>query len=148
MTTNWILRVGDGKNFKASSKLKIWGIRDIPSNKHFITNVKSGDILWFVLGKSKGKLMCVATYNSQNRRELGPLLSVTPTDIELGWGEIGSMYQIEIHYSHLYELVKIDGLLTHIKSPMVIRLYNEKCKVNLPLEYNNIMRDCTVIDCL
>ena len=41
MTTDWLLRVGDGENLKNSSKFKIWGISSkISTNKHFLKNVK------------------------------------------------------------------------------------------------------------
>lgn len=55
MTTDWLLRVGDGENFKNSSKHRIWGISSSSlSNKHFLENVKSGDRLWFVKNKCQG----------------------------------------------------------------------------------------------
>lgn len=57
MSTNWILRVGDGINLKNSSKYKIWGINKTSSdNKYFLKNVKVGDKLWFVTSGSQGKL--------------------------------------------------------------------------------------------
>jgi hypothetical protein len=42
MTTDWLLRVGDGKNFISSSVYRIWGIQTKTSlhGKHFIENVK------------------------------------------------------------------------------------------------------------
>ena len=53
MTTDWLLRVGDGENFINSSRYRIWGIQSTsPANKHFIRNVKIGDRLWFVKSKS------------------------------------------------------------------------------------------------
>jgi len=63
MTTDWILRCGDGANLKNSSKYRIWGISStVDTNKHFIKNVKPGDRLWFVKSRSQGKLVAVATY--------------------------------------------------------------------------------------
>lgn len=132
MITDWLLRVGDGGNLKASSKYRIWGISS--KNDYFIKNVKPGDRLWFVKSKSQGKLIAVATYCSHNMRELGPLINVTMTNEELGWTA-----DIELHYTDLYGLNNCD-LLTHIKSPMVIRKYDEKCKVNLAVEYDHIVR--------
>jgi len=38
MTTDWLLRVGDGENLKNSSKYRIWGIQALtsPHGKYFI----------------------------------------------------------------------------------------------------------------
>jgi len=107
MSTDWILRGGNGKNFKSSSKFGIWGIQSsTPTNKYFLKNVKVGDKLWFVKNKSKGKLLGVATYRSNNMRELGPLVNISMTNEELGWtGEgLDWVSDIEIHYSDLYGL--------------------------------------------
>jgi len=147
--TDWILRVGDGKNFMNSSDYRIWGIQTetSPHGKYFISNVKHGDRLWFVTSKSKGKIIAVATYVSHNERVLGPLVNTTMTNEELGWSGEGPDWtsNMEVHYTHLYELSNCN-LLTNIKCPSTIRKYNsEKCSVNLQVEYENIVRswdDC------
>tara|TARA_A100001015_G_C15002788_1_gene719302 strand:- start:1031 stop:1489 length:459 start_codon:yes stop_codon:yes gene_type:complete len=141
-TNDWLLRCGDGENFKNSSKFSIWGISSASSNKHFLKNVKIGDRLWFVKSKSKGQLIAVATYCSYNTR-VGQLIDVSLTNKELGWTGTDWTADIEIHYKELYGLINCE-LLTEIKSPMTIRKYNDKCKVNLPLEYKNIVRYCKV----
>jgi hypothetical protein len=139
--THWLLRIGDGENFIRSSKYKIWGVSNTSSDsKHFIKNVKNGDILWFVQGKSKGKIMAVATYSSHNIRELGPLVNLSMSNEELGWnGGPDWTSEIEIHYINLYNLSDCE-LLTYIKSPKTIRKYDEKCKVDLAVEYNYIIK--------
>ena len=142
MTTDWLLRVGDGKNLKASSKYRIWGIQSTtPANKHFIKNVKPGDRLWFVKSKSQGKLIALAIYRSHNTRELGPLINTCMTEEELGWTHEGPDWEsdIEVHYSDLYGLEACD-LLTHIKGASTIRKYDEKCRVDLAVEYSYIVR--------
>jgi len=141
MTTDWLLRVGDGQNFIESSKYKIWGIQasTSPHGKYFIENVKLGDRLWFVKSKSQGKLFAVATYCSHNKREIGPLINLTPTNEELGWTGEGWISDIEVHYKDLYGLTNCE-LFTHIKGPSTIRKYDDKCKVNLAMEYSNIVR--------
>jgi len=143
MTTDWLLRVGDGENFKNSSKYRIWGIQSTtPDNKYFIKNVKPGDRLWFVKSKSHGKLTAVATYRSHNTRELGPILNISMTNEELGWRGEGTVWtsDTEIHYTDLYGLENCD-LLTHIKGAKTIRKYNEeKCRVQLAIEYSYIVR--------
>jgi hypothetical protein len=142
MTADWLLRVGNGNNFKASSKYRIWGIQSTtPTNKYFIKNVKPGDRLWFVKSKSQGKLLGVAIYRSHNSRELGPLINLSMTEEELGWTHDGPDWEsdTELHYSDLYGLEDCD-LLTHIKGPSTIRKYDEKCRVDLALEYSYIVR--------
>ena len=142
MTTDWLLRVGDGENFINSSRYRIWGIQSTsPVNKHFIRNVNIGDRLWFVKSNSNGKIIAVATYQSLNKRDLGPLVNFTMTNQELGWSGEGPDWtsDIEVHYSDMYGLSDCE-LLTHIKGAATIRKYDDKCRVNLPIEYNNIVR--------
>ena len=141
MTTDWLLRVGDGENLKHSSKYRIWGVvSKIPVGKHFIENVKPGDRLWFVKSKSQGKLIAVASYHSHNKRDFGPLIDISLTDEELGWSDpSGGNADIEVHYTDLYGLADCE-LLTHIKGPSTIRKYDEKCRVNLAVEYSYIVR--------
>ena len=142
MTTDWLLRVGDGENLKRSSKYRIWGIQsDTPDNIYFLKNVKPGDRLWFVTSKSHGKLIAVATYRSHNTRDLGPLINISLTNEELGWIGSGADWtsDVEVHYTDLYGLNDCE-LLTHIKGPTTIRKYDEKCRVNLAVEYSYIVR--------
>lgn len=142
MTTDWLLCVGDGNNLKSSSIYRIWGIQSTtPNNKYFLKNVKPGDRLWFVKSNCQGKLIGVAIYRSHNTRELGPLINTSMTEEELGWTHDGPDWKsdTEIHYSDLYGLDKCD-LLTHIKGACTIRKYNEKCRVDLALEYGYIVR--------
>ncbi len=147
MTTDWLLRVGDGENFKKSSKYRIWGILSTTSNnKYFLKQVKPGDRLWFVKNNSNGKVIAVATYRSHNTRVFGPLIDVSMTNEELGWRKDGSTWtnDMEIHYSDLYGLTKCE-LLTHIKGPSTTRKYDEKCALNLAVEYSYIVRYSKII---
>jgi hypothetical protein len=140
MTTDWLLRVRDGKNLISSSKYRIWGINSESSDgKSFVRNVQAGDRLWFVRSDTHGKLLAVATYRSHNVRELGPLFPLSYTDEELGWDVKGMNINVEIHYTDLYGLNDCE-LLTHIKGQTRIRKYNENCRVNLPIEYSYIVR--------
>jgi hypothetical protein len=142
MTTDWLLRVGDGENLINSSKYKIWGIQSTTSvGKNFVENIKPGDRLWFVKSKSKGKIIAVATYRSHNKRDFGPLIDVSMTNEELGWVGEGPDWtsDTEIHYTDLYGLDNCE-LLSHIIGPATIRRYDEKCRVNLAVEYSYIQR--------
>lgn len=148
MNVDWILRCGDGENLKNSSKYRIWGISSkISTNKHFLKNVKPGDRLWFVKSKTQGKLVAVATYCSYNFREFGPLIDISLTNEEFGWsGSDWSSADVEVHYTNLYGLNECE-LFTHIKGAATIRKYDEKCRVNLPVEYNYIVRYSNVQRC-
>jgi len=148
MNVDWILRCGDGENLKNSSKYRIWGISSkISTNKHFLKNVKPGDRLWFVKSKTQGKLVAVATYCSYNFREFGPLIDISLTNEEFGWsGSDWSSADVEVHYTNLYGLNECE-LFTHIKGAATIRKYDEKCSVNLPVEYNYIVRYSNVQRC-
>ena len=142
VATDWLLRASDGKNFIASSEYKIWGVNSKQTGKktndeHFLKEVKLGDRLWFIMNKSEGKILAVATYISHNKRELGPLINLTSSNTELGW--VDGDWDTEIHYTDFYNLSDC-MLLTHIEGAVNIRKYNEKCKINLSEEYKNIKR--------
>ena len=143
MTTDWLFWVGDGEYLKRSSRYRIWGVNSkTPLIKHFLRNVKPGDRMWFVKSKSQGKLISVATYRSHNERIFGPLVDISLTNEELGWtGGNGPDWtsDVEVHYSDLYGLNDCE-LLTHIKGAATIRKYDEKCRVNLAVEYSYIVR--------
>jgi len=140
MVTHWLLRVGNGDDFIRSSTKFTWGFdSSSPSGKTFQANATPGDLLWFVKSESKGLLLAVATLEAVKQREVGPLVAVTATNEELGWTRESEPSDTEIKYTHLYN-VGVCGLHSEIRSPLTIRRYSEKCKVNLPLEYANIIR--------
>ena len=140
MANHFLLRIGDGVHFNSSSTKSIWGITSKHSfAKHFICFAKEGDILWFVKGQSKGQILAVATYTGIKERVLGPLINLTLSNKELGWTETEGEWDTEVHYKDLYNLSGCE-MYSEIKSPGGIRLYNDKCKVNLPVEYANIVR--------
>ena len=132
MTTDWLLRVGDGLNLTRSFQYKIWGINtSFSTGKYFIKNVKPGDRLWFIKNKSGGKIIAVAIYGSQNERVPG----ITLSNEELGWPRTSNT---EIHYTDFYDVCD-RNLLTNIQGIQTIRKYSsEGCLVNLPVEYKKI----------
>jgi len=140
-SAHYLFRIGDGTHFNRSSCKSIWGIQTMtsPFGKWFVSKAKEGDLLWFVTGNSKGKLVAVATFVRSQKRELGPLLNLTYTNEELGWTDSDGNWDTEIHYTHLYNVTECD-LYSEIKGTSTIRAYNEKCKVNLPEEYPHIVR--------
>lgn len=140
MTTHWILRVRDGKHFWSSSTEKLWGITSKYA-KSFLTDVKDGDILWFLTNKaSGGKLVAVATFSMKKDRVLGPLIALTKTNEELGWTLTEGEWDTEIHYRDLYDISGCN-MTPDIKGQTSIRQYkSEKCLVRLPEEYPYIMK--------
>lgn len=146
MPNNFILRIGDGKHFNASSSKSIWGINTIKSThgKWFVSRVKEGDLLWFVTGKSNGLIVAVATFTSIQPRVLGPLLALTLTNSELGWDKSEGEWDTEVHYKDLYNLTDCK-LFSEIKSTTTIREFNHigdksQCKIDLITEYQYIVR--------
>jgi len=139
MTNDWIMRVADGKNFRNSSTNHIWGIK---SNKNiqFLRTVQPGDRLWFIVRGGPGQAIAVATFCSQNVRQLGPLVNLTMTNDEFGWDNNGPDSDTEIHYTDLYNLTKCE-VNTHIMGQTSVRNYaTSKCDVNLPVEYSYMVR--------
>ena len=141
MPNHFILRIGDGVHFNASSSKSIWGINSkVIACKWFKSIAKAGDVLWFVKSKSKGQIVAMATFTETRERIIGPIIDLTLTNKELGWDKTDGDWDTEVHYKDLYDLTKCK-LHTGIKSPLTIREYNhEKCKVDLPEEYPRIVR--------
>ena len=137
---DWLLRIGNETHFKNSSSKNIWGINSKTSyGKSFIKNAKPGDRLWFVKGKSNGKIVAVVTYVKVVERILGPLIPLTKTNSELGWTESKGEWDTEVRYENLYNLTDCN-LNSEIKGACGIRKYNDKCKVNLSEVYPHIIR--------
>ena len=139
--THWCMRIGDGKHFKSSQSFLRWGINsDHPWNKSFIKRARAGDILWFIQGGNRGKAIGVATFTYQCERVIGPLIAVTPTNEELGWTKDEGTWDVEVHYTNLYDLTECD-VYTEIKSPLTVRTFNrDKCSVDLEKIYPYILQ--------
>ena len=130
--THWLVRIGDGNNFKNSSKSNIWGVKSTKNVINFENLVKCGDVLWFVVSNNNGKVIAFAEYVSHNKR--------TKTNEELGWeiNNNSSNWDIEINYKNRMDVEK-DNYLTCILGQNVnVRRYNNKCKINLPQIYKGL----------
>ena len=145
MLKHYILRVGDGNNFKNSSNVSIWAVNS--RSKSFITKVKEGDKLWFVKNKEEGqifngKIIAVADFVSKNERIIGPLIAITPTNNELNWDNRGGFCDIEIHYNNLYNLSDCE-LFTGQNNQTTISDYDNiknNLLVDLNVEYKYISK--------
>jgi len=129
---HWLLRIGNGNNFKNSSKFNIWGVKQTNNTKFFEKTVKKGDILWFVVSNNNGQAIAFAEFISYNER--------TKTDTELGWGleNNSNNWTTEINYKNLSN-IENGNYFTNITGQNVnIRKYNDKCKINLPEIYKRL----------
>jgi hypothetical protein len=149
MATNWLLRIGDGEHFNSSSEQNIWGIKSpaLGGKNPFIKDAEPGDLLWFVTGSSNGHIVALATYERIETRVLGPLIATTQTNDDLGWNRTEGEWDIEVHFNNLYNLTSL-SLFSEIKGSVSIRRFNDKCKVDLPTEYKNILRYSKVTNCM
>lgn len=109
---HYIIRVGDGINFK-NSKFPFWGIKSGNNNqfKSRVAKFKKGDILWFMVNKSDGaRLIAMAEYEKFFDRREEPLIYIhTITNRQQNWTEpnIGEEdWSIQIHYTNLYLIEK------------------------------------------
>ena len=114
---HWLLRIGDGDHFIASSSKLIWGINS--KNKFnvstFLKNAEEGDILWFVKSGNKGQIIACAVFSRLKKREIGPLINITDTNEELGWIKSNGNWDTEVHYTNLLNLTHCN-LLSNIKN--------------------------------
>lgn len=142
---HWLLRVGDGKHLHTSSQFGIWGVstHNNTNVKNFIgfgkkasSSAKPGDILWFIKSGSGGLAIACAIFTEFVLREPGKTMS----DSDLGWdvspGSSNGNWDYEVRFTHFTDVSHLK-ILTEIKSACSVRLYNERCKADLPSIYEN-----------
>ena len=127
---HWLIRVGDGRNFRNSIQHQTWGMKETKSTKGFDYLVKPGDILWFIISGNNGKAIAFAEYVSHNGR--------TRTNEEFGWEPAtngNEEWNMEVNYANL-KTIETDNHYTRIKGNSVnVRIYDENNRnvnVNLP----------------
>jgi hypothetical protein len=125
----------------------MWALKSYACDgKNFLSYAQQGDNLWFIKGKPYGgEIYAVAKFVKTNKRQLGPLISVTMTDEELGWksGPNGSNWDTEIHFKDIYMIESL-----HL-------IHNAKCQssifqvrhseIDLDTEHANIVKYCKVV---
>jgi hypothetical protein len=137
---HWLMRIGDGEGFTNSKKFNIWALKSWASDgKNFLSDATKGDIIWLLTNYTKGrKLVGVATFVSTNKREVGPLIAVTKTNEELGWGD--GTWDTEIHYENLYEIDILD-LYPDVKhQSSIVKTSSITTHIDFELEYKNIVK--------
>jgi len=132
---NYLFRVGDASHLWSSCVYNIWGIHSNTSgSKFFLANVKPGDCLWFVKGKSKGLIVATAIYEHSTKRVNGECMPFE----QLGWTNIPGSWDTDIHFKN-FKKIEHMRLLSQIKgSAANPRAYNKNCLVNLPEMYTQI----------
>ena len=145
--TYWYVRIHNGKNFNASMKMGLWALKSFASDgKCFLSNAVEGDILWFIKGKPYGgEIYAAGTFVKTITRPLGPLISVTMTDDEIGWesGPNGSSWDTEIYFNNLYVIESLH--LAHKAKCQSSIFRVRESEINLDTEYANIVKYCGVI---
>ena len=105
---HWIFRVEDGENFR-NSNFPIWGVKRGKNNciKTIVKKIKLGDVCWFMTSKKYGgKLIGVGEYNGYYDRTDETLVQVnTISNEDQNW-KGDSLWDIQIHYSNLYNTEK------------------------------------------
>jgi hypothetical protein len=130
--TNWLFRVGNGVELFNSSVFNIWGINSLNSDsKFFLRKANPGDCLWFVKGNSNGLIVAVAIFERSVKRVCGECMTYE----QLGWTNFPGLCETDIHFKNFKKIENLN-LKSQIKSPKVVRKYNEKCLVNLPEMYS------------
>ena len=132
---HYLFRVGDSTHLWSSCEYNIWGIHSSTSgSKFFLKNVKPGDCLWFVKGKSKGLIVAVAIFENAVKRINGECISFE----KLGWVNVHGNWDVDVHFKN-FKKIQHMSLLSQIKgSAANPRIYNNKCMVNLPEMYSQI----------
>ena len=104
MTIHWIIRVGDGENFR-NSRFPFWGVKRGHGGgiKTVVKKIKKGDIIWFLTSsKYGGKLIGMCVFCQYYDRLDEPLLPInTVTNEEQNW--VGDeAWDIQLQYTNLY----------------------------------------------
>lgn len=128
----WIIRVGDGENFR-NSNFPFWGVKRGQGGgiKTIVNKMNPGDILWFLTNKHYGgKLIGMSEYCGFYDRNDEPLLHInTKTNEEQNWtGD--EDWSIELHYCNLY-ITEQQNITGCIPCPGIILDYETfKSKIN------------------
>lgn len=137
---HWLVRVGDGINFR-KSRYPIWGIKRGINGcfKTIVSKIIKDDILWFFTSKKYGgKIIGVANYECFYDKKNEPLISInTVTNKQQGW--VGdNLWDIQINYSNLYNLEN-ENIKICIQCPAVLLSYEnnkdkDMCILDIDLE--------------
>jgi len=138
---HWMIRVGDGKNFKRS-KYPFWACKRGKGGcmKTIVEKINVGDILWFMTNKEHGGIFVgMAEYAGFYDKEDEPLIQInTVSDAEQRW-EGDAKWDIQLHYTNMYDTHK-QKIVACVQCGGCILEYETfryKMNVNLPEHYNH-----------
>ena len=138
---HYIIRVGDGDNFR-NSKYPFWGVKRGRHDciKTIIKKIIQDDVLWFMTSKKYGgKLIAFGEYKCYYDRKDEPLIKInTLSNKEQNW-KGNDDWDIQIHYHNLYITDKqnIDACIQCGAIIMDYEKFIDKIKHNLFSEYKN-----------
>lgn len=143
MPQHWLIRVGNGINFK-NSKYPFWGIKRGKGGcfKTVLKKFSEGDILWFFVSKSFGGIIIgMAVYTHFYDRLDEPLVPInTRTNEDQNW--TGDQdWTLEIHYKDLFitERQSIKCIIQCGAILLEYKKFTEKIKDNLYEHYKNFL---------
>ena len=142
MTQHWLIRVGDGINFK-NSKKNIWSLNSNKITNTIINNqFNENDILWFIGNKKINNIILgMAKYKCYYSKTDELLINIdTYSNNDCGFDNENE-YDLQIHYTEFYNTERQQiQLIFKCMSPIINYNNNfEKINVNLFTHYNNYL---------
>ena len=140
-TSHWIIRVGDGENFR-NSKHPFWGVKRGINGciKTIVNKLKPGDILWFMTSKLYGgKLIGMSEYTcNYDKDDVSSIQRNTYSNDEQNW-KGGEDWVIQIHYKNLYitEKQNIEACIQCAGIILEYETFKDKIKYDLYNEHKN-----------
>lgn len=139
---HWIIRVGNGENFK-NSRYSFWGVKKGIGKgniKTIVKKMRENDVLWFLTSKKfGGKMIGLAEYDKFYDKDDEPLIKVnTYSNEEQNWNG-SDVWSIQINYKNLY-ITERQNIKTCIPCSATILSYNTfKSRINIDLikHYHN-----------
>ena len=133
---HWIIRVGNGINFK-NSKYPFWGVKRGwgGGTKTIVEKFNKGDVLWFMVSKKfGGKMIGVAEYDKFYDKTDEPLIKInTYTNEEQNWYG-PELWDLQIHYENLYNTENQDIKACIHCSANILEYTTFKKQINEDLE--------------
>jgi hypothetical protein len=144
---HYIFRVGNGINFKNSTN-PVWGLsKKAKGTKTIVSNIKKGDILWFLKNKScGGNFIGMAEYVRFFDKDDEPLVKInTFTNEEQNWnGDNLDNLSLQIRYGNLYKTEKqnIEAVIKNQSTIINYETIKNKIKEDLYKHYINYKFYC------
>jgi hypothetical protein len=144
MSTNkqhWIIRVGDGNNFK-NSVYPFWGVNKGKNGalRSVVKKIQPGDILWFLTSKKfGGQIIGMSEYCNFYDKNDEPLIKInTKTNSDQNWTGNDS-WDLQLQYCNLYNTEKqnIKGCIQCAGTILKYNTFKDKINSDLYEHYTN-----------